>query len=187
MPLLLLILAASPAVGASAQAPRHFEPPARGAVQLGVDLGHTRFAVSGIRPDGTRFSMFLGAHLTPRVAWTFDITCLGGTPVGALEDQGFTICTGSLGGQLEVGVTSHVRPYLRAGLGQSQLDWQAELDVFDIDERGGATTAALGTRVTLGRTGRYALRAEIAWMRDDVLGVGATHRSIALGIAYRMR
>jgi len=56
-------------------------------------------------------------------------------------------------------------------------------------ERGGtyATTAALGTRVTLGRTGRYALRAEIAWMRDDVLGVGATHRSIALGIAYRMR
>lgn len=162
-------------------------PPERGAMELAADLGWVRYDADAVRPDGSRFGLFFGRHLTPRVAWTFDITCTGGTPAGAPESDSFTICTGSLGAQQEFAVSRRVRPYVRASAGQAQLDWQAELDVFDIDDRSGATLVAVGSRVALGRRGRFALRAEAAWMRHDLLAGPATHRAVALGITWRAR
>lgn len=161
-------------------------PPARGAIELVVDLGWVRYDADVVRPDGGRFGLFFGRHLTPRLAWTFDITCTGGTPAGAGEMDSFTICTGSLGAQQELAVTRRMRPYVRASAGQAQLDWQAELDVFDIDERSGATLVAVGSRFALGQGGRFALRAEAAWMRHDLLAGPATHRAVALGITWRV-
>lgn len=180
-------IAAQEPPASTAPAPRTFGPPERHTIELAADMGWTRYGSDVVRPDGGRFGFFFARHLTPRLAWTFDITCTGGTPAGAPADDSFTICTGSLGLQAEAMVTRRVRPYVRASAGQAQLDLLAELDVFDIDERGGATLAAIGSRFALGRTGRYGLRAEVAWARNDVLGGPATHRSIALGITGRLR
>jgi len=174
-------LAAQPTV------PPTVPPAERGAIELAVDLGWVRYDSGVVRPDGGRFGLFFGQHVTPRLAWTFDITCTGGTPVGASETDSFTICTGSLGAQQEFAVMRRVRPYVRASAGQAQLDWQAELDVFDIDERSGATLVAVGSRFALGHRGRVALRAEAAWMRHDLLDGPGTHRAIALGITWRAK
>jgi hypothetical protein len=164
-----------------------FAPAERGAIELAADLGWVRYDAGVVRPDGGRLGLFFSRHLTPRLAWTFDITCTGGTPVGASEMDSFTICTGSLGAQQEFAVMRRVRPYVRGSAGQAQLDWQAELDLFDIDERSGATLVAVGSRIALGHRGRFALRAEAAWMRHDLLDGPATHRAIALGITWRAR
>lgn len=158
--------------------------PARGAIELAVDLGHTRFASSIVRPDGSRLGLLFARHLTPRTAWTFDITCTGGIPAGRGEDDAFTICTGSLGARVDVATTRSTRPYLRVAHGQAQLDALAHADVFDIDDRGGATTVAMGGRGALARRGRVGWRAELAFVRHDLLGGPATHRSLAVGVSW---
>lgn len=158
--------------------------PARGAIELAVDLGHTRFASAVARRDGSRLGLLFARHLSPRGAWTFDITCTGGIPAGQGEDESFTICTGSLGARFDVATMRRTRPYVRAAYGQAQLDALAELDVFDIDDRGGATTVALGGRGALAHGGRIGWRAELAFVRHDLLGGLATHRSLAVGVSW---
>lgn len=182
----LVILPLAACAGpASAQAP--LPPPARGALEFAIDIGHTRYATDVVRPDGMRLGLFLTRHFTPRIAGTFDITCTGGSPAGAPADESFTICTGAVGAQLEAGVSRRARPYLRAAYGQAQLDASAAEWQFDIDDRGGATTAAAGIRFPFGRSGRFAGRLEAAWVRHDLVGGPATHRSVALGVACRFR
>lgn len=161
--------------------------PVRGEIELAIDLGHTRYASPTVRRDGGRLGLFFARHLTPRAAWTFDITCTGGTPAGASEDESFTLCTGSLGARLDVAVTRRVSPYLRVAHGQAQLDALAELDVYDIDARGGATTFAVGGRGAMGNSARMGWRVELAFVHHDLLGGPATHRSVALGVTWRAR
>lgn len=161
--------------------------PSRGTIELAADLGHTRFASANVRPDGSRLGLFFARHVGRRTAWTVDITCTGGIPAGSTEDDSFTICTGSLGVRLDVATTRRTRPYLRAAHGQAQLDAIAEPDVFNIDDRGGATTAAVGVRGAFAKAARAGWHIELAFVRHDLLGGPATHRSVGFGVTWRAR
>jgi hypothetical protein len=164
--------------------------PRPGDVEVGIDLGASRFGVGQPAfPTGTRISLFLAHYLTRHLGWGLDIVCLGGSDPAATAGtgSGFTLCTGSVGALLAVPVSARVAPYLRVSVGQAQLDRDAQKNVFDIDKRSGAAQASIGSRIALGRTGRFAVRAEASWLRTGALEGWGTHRSGAVGVVYRVR
>lgn len=180
VPVLALVCAASAlAAGARAQ-----ERTRRGGVEVGLDLGWTGFGTAAVEPNGGRLSVYGAWYLTPRLALVADITCLGGTE-RVVAAPSFTMCTGNLGGAFDLRAHARLVPYLRLGIGQTQLDRGAQAGVFDIEEKSVAFLAGAGARWYLGRTGRVALRGDALWTRTDVFGDWAAHTSIALGVIYR--
>jgi len=171
------------AMGAAANAAVAQDGTQAGDIVIGIDLGWAGFRSAGFRPDGTRLSLHARVHLSPRLAVAGDITCLGGTEA-APADAGFTLCTGSLSGIVQVRMTPALTSHVRLGVGQAQLDRGAAAGVYDIDARAWALVAGAGSRLALGHRRRVALRLDASWLRTDALGSRATHVSIAGGIEY---
>jgi hypothetical protein len=184
----LAVLVAVAALAASGLAPaaRAQEVGRKRDFEVGMDFGWTGFRSAAVTPNGSRLSVN-GAYFVSRgVALLADITCLGGTERGAVDDAGFTMCTGSLGATLDVRVLPGLVPYLRLGFGQTQLDRGAQAGVFDIEERSAALLAGAGARCYLGSRRRVAVRLDALWTRTDVFGGRATHPSVAFGVVYRL-
>lgn len=129
----------------------------RGDVEVGVDIGWTGFRSDQAEPNGSRFSLNGAYFVTRGVAVLADITCLGGNERAPAGSPNFTMCTGSIGGMVDVRVLPSLVPYVRLGVGQSQLDRGAQAGEFDIEERSAALEAGAGARLYFGRGGRVAL------------------------------
>ena len=158
----------------------------KGDVEVGLDLGWTGFHSDLVKPNGTRLSLYGGFHVTRRLALVADITCLGGSEKAPADSLNFTLCTGSLGGSIDLRVHSSLVPYLRVGVGQAQLDRDAREGEFDIDDRSAALEVGGGARLYFGGRRRVAVRADALWTRAGVFERWSTHTSVSLGVAYRV-
>lgn len=163
--------------------------PAPGASEVGIDLGASQFSGTNqmdIKPLGTRVSLFLTLPVTPSLAVGFDITCTNGMErfqsLGVEMD--FTICTGSLGGQLNIPGSERLWPYVRVSAGQAQLDRGAVAEEFDVDDRSLSVQAALGSRFFFRPGARVGMRAEVQWLRTDLAGGEIRNLSVGVGVTY---
>ena len=162
------------------------EEAAGGAFEIGMDLGWTGFHSDLVKPNGSRISLYGAYFLTRRFALVADITCLGGSERAPADSLNFTLCTGSLSGSLDVPVSRNLVPYLRLGVGQAQLDRQARMGIYEIEDRSAALEAAVGSRIYFGARRRLSVRADAMWTRTGVFDAWATHPSVAIGIVYRI-
>jgi len=158
----------------------------KGDVEVGMDIGWTGFRSDLVKPNGSRMSFYGGYFLTRGIALVADITCLGGNERAPTGSPNFTMCTGSLGGALDLRVRPNLVPYLRLSVGQTQLDRGAQAGVFDIEERSAALQAGAGTRFYFGNRRRVAVRLDALWTRTGVFNRWSTHTSVALGVVYRI-
>jgi opacity protein-like surface antigen len=158
----------------------------RGDVEVGMDLGWTGFRSDMVEPNGSRLSVHGTYFVIRGVGLVADITCLGGNERAPSGSPNFTMCTGSVGGSLDLRVRADVVPYVRIGVGQTQLDRGAQAGTFDIEDRSVALLAGAGSRIYLGKRRRVALRADALWTRTGVFARWSTHTSVALGIVYRL-
>jgi len=173
-------------IGLQATSARAQEAVRKGDLELGLDLGWSGFQSNLVKPNGTRLSIYGDYHLTRRIALVADITCLGGSERAPADSLNFTLCTGSLGGSLDLRARSRLVPYLRMSVGQAQLDRDAREGEFDIDDRSAALEAAAGARLYLGKRRRMSVRADALWTRAGVFEGWSTHTSVSLGVAYRI-
>jgi hypothetical protein len=176
--LCLVALAAPPA--------RAQETLRRGDVTVGLDLGWTGYGSNAVEPSGARFAMYADWAVLRLLALEADISCQGGDERGATGPANFTLCTGSLGAKLYAPTRGRLMPYLRAAVGDAQLDRAAQQGVYQIDERSLALEAGAGVRWQLGAKRRWALRVDARVVRCRFYGEQATNGSVALGIAYRL-
>jgi len=158
----------------------------KGDFEVGMDIGWTGFRSDLVKPNGSRMSFYGGYFVTRRIALVADITCLGGNERAPTGSPNFTMCTGSLGGSLDLRVHPNLVPYLRLSVGQTQLDRGAQAGVFDIEERSAALQAGAGTRFYFGNRRRVAVRADALWTRNGLFDRWSTHASLALGVVYRI-
>jgi len=154
--------------------------------ECGMDIGWTGFHSDPVKPNGSRLSVYGGYFLTGSLELLADITCLGGNERAPVGGSNFTMCTGSIGGALNIRVHSIVVPYVRVSLGQAQLDRGAQAGVFDIEDRSAALQAGAGSRFTFGKRRRVAVRVDALWTRNGLFDQWSTHASLALGVVYRI-
>lgn len=158
----------------------------RGDLVVGLDLGWTGFGSELVKPNGTRLSLYGAYSVTHGIALVADISCLGGSERAPADSLNFTMCTGSVGGSLDLTVHPNLVPYVRLSVGQTQLDRGARMGVFEIEERSAAVQAGAGTRFHFRNRKRVSVRADVLWTRARVFEGWSTHTSVALGVAYRI-
>jgi opacity protein-like surface antigen len=182
-PVLFALLALAPWPAGAARAQENVR---QGDVAVGMDFGWTGFHSAVVEANGSRLAVWADWSLTRALALEADITCLGGNERAPAGAANFTLCTGSLGAALDLRRQGRLVPYLRASVGQSQLDRGAQAGVFAIDARSLAWQAGGGVRLYLGAKRRFALRLDARWLRTGVFDGWATHASVAAGATYRL-
>ena len=81
--------------------------------------------------------------------------------------------------------TAMPAPHFRSGTGQTQLDRQAAVGVYDIDDRSGFDEVAVGSRFYIGKTQRFAIRVDVARMRADLYGGTFKYTGYSVGVTHR--
>jgi opacity protein-like surface antigen len=152
----------------------------KGDVELGIDLGSSRFD-SDFEVDASTRSAFRAGYF---VNDNFEIEAeVAETDLNVLTSN---LNTYTLNASWNFQSGSHFVPYVQAGVGLADYDYESLFGSTRIDDSGLALKGAVGTRIFFGDHDRVAMRLEAAMQSIDILDDTETAFNISAGVVVRL-
>lgn len=152
----------------------------KGDVELGLDLGGSKFDSDFDDDTSTRIALRAGYFVSD----SFEIEV-------EVAETDLDVLTSNLNAYTLNAVWNFQRgtrlvPYVQAGAGIADYDYESLFGSTRIDDSGLALKGAVGTRVFFGNFDRVALRLEAALQSIDILDDTETSLNISAGVVVRL-
>ena len=167
---LITVLTVAPAFAA--------DPDRKG--EIGFDVGRMNFSGDVADDSAAAFGVRGGYHFNE---W-FQLE--GQVASATADEQGMdaTLSTLFVNSVFNFRARPNIRPYLLAGVGQANLEF--DFGPFSVDDNGAAYQVGAGSRFFFGKDSRIAARVEASRLRERTFNDSSDYTNVMTGLTFRL-